>query len=155
MFVFDTSLGIKHKVEIIPIEETDYKHLNKNRYFFDWKTEQEYEVYKLRIVGYNEILGLVSLERIPNEWRIHIRLLTVSKENKGKEKQYENIVGNLIAYVAKIAVSEYAEFACISLRPKSRIAQHYIDKYKMTSTGMLLSLEVQEIVELINVYDHE
>lgn len=155
MIVLDTSLGIKHEVEITPIEDIDYKYLSKKRYFFDWKIEKEYEVYKLRIVGSNEILGLISLERIPNEWRVHIRLLTVSIENRGRNKKYEHIAGNLIAFCAKIAVSDYAEFACVSLRPKSEIAQHYIDKYNMTPTGILLSLEVPEILDLINLYDHE
>lgn len=155
MIVLETSSGTKHQIEIMPVEDADYKTLSKNRYFFDCKIERKNEVYKLQIVRSNEILGLISLERIPREWRVHIRLLTVSKENKGKEKQYDKIAGNLIAYAAKIAVSEYAEYACISLRPKSQIAQHYIDKYKMTSTGMTLSLEVPEILDLINLYDHE
>lgn len=155
MIVLETSSGTKHQIEIMPVEDADYKTLSKNRYFFDWKIERKNEVYKLQIVRSNEILGLISLERIPREWRVHIRLLTVSKENKGREKQYDMIAGNLIAYTAKIAISEYAEYACISLRPKSQIAQHYIDKYKMTSTGMTLSLEVPEILDLINLYDHE
>ena len=88
-------------------------------------------------------------------WRVHIRLLTVSKDNRGKEKQYDGIAGNLIAYAARIAVKEYAEYACVSLRPKSQIAQHYIDKFNMKLTGMTLCIEVPEILDLINQYDHE
>lgn len=117
--------------------------------------EKDQEVYKLRILGTRDILGLVSLERIPEEWRIHIRLLTVSKENKGSSKKYENIAGNLITYVSRIAVMEHAELACVSLRPKELIAQHYIDKYGMNVTGMTLSLEISEILNLINTYDHD
>jgi hypothetical protein len=155
MNVLETSSGIQRPVEVIPLEYADYKTLTKSRYFFDWKIERDQEVYKLRIVGSNEILGLISLERIPQEWRVHIRLLTVSIENKGREKRYDKIAGNLIAFAAKIAVRDYAEYACISLRPKSQITQHYIEKYKMNSTGITLSLEVPEILDLINLYDHE
>jgi hypothetical protein len=155
MNVLETSSGIQRPVEVIPLEDADYKTLTKSRYFFDWKIERDQEVYKLRIVGSNEILGLISLERIPQEWRVHIRLLTVSIENKGREKRYDKIAGNLIAFAAKIAVRDYAEYACISLRPKSQITQHYIEKYKMNSTGITLSLEVPEILDLINLYDHE
>jgi hypothetical protein len=155
MTVIETSSGNNHRVEIKPIEDGDYKNISKSRFFFDWKDEQVYEVYKLQIVGTNEIIGLISLEQIPEEWRVHIRLLTVSKDNKGKEKQYDKIAGNLITYAAKIAVKEFAEYACVSLRPKSQIAQHYIDKYNMKSTGMTLSIEVPEILDLINYYDHE
>ncbi len=155
MHVVEAASGTKHHVEILPLEKGDYNSLTKKRYFFDWKTEKGFEVYKLRIAGANDILGLISLERIPQEWRVHIRLLTVSVENKGEGKQYEKIAGNLIAYAARIAVREYAEYACVSLTPKDQIAQHYIDKYQMRVTGKTLSIEVPEIVDLINSYDHE
>ena len=155
MNIIETSSGTRHQIEIIPVEDDDYKYISKSRFFFDWKIEREYEVYKLRIVGANDILGLISIERIPQEWRVHIRLLTVTKENKGREKRYDKIAGNLIAFAAKIAVSNFAEYACLSLRPKSQIAQHYINRYKMNSTGMTLSLEVPEILDLINLYDHD
>ena len=155
MYIIEISTKTKHLVEVVPLDDVDYKSLTKKRYFFDWKIEKKYDVYKLRIIGSNEILGLVSFERIPNEWRLHIRLLTVSVENKGKEKIYDKIAGNLIAYVAKVAVKEFAELACISLKPKSQIAQHYIDTYNMIQTGSTLSIEVPEIINLINLYDHD
>ncbi|TVQ05156.1 MAG: N-acetyltransferase [Balneolaceae bacterium] len=155
MVITEISTGKKHKVEIVPVENSDFKTLGKDRYFFDWKTEKEYEVFKLQIIGSTEALGLVSMERIPSEWRVHIRLLTVSVENKGKGKKYDGIAGNLMAFTAKIAVRDYAEFACLSLRPKTEIAQHYIEKYNMTPTGLTLSIMVPEILELINSYDHD
>jgi hypothetical protein len=155
MKIIDTSTGKKHSVDILPVEIDDFKTLRKDRYFFDWKIEKNQEVYKLQIKGSSDILGLVSIERIPQEWRIHIRLLTVSKENKGNGKKYDTIAGNLIAYVAKIAIREFGELACVSLRPKSQIAQHYIKKYNMNITGMTLSIEVPEIIDLINSYDND
>ena len=145
----------EYSVEVLPIEPDDFKSIKKERYFFNWKTEKEEEVYKLRIVGSNDILGLVSIERIPKEWRLHIRLLTVSKENKGKEKRFDNIAGNLIAHIAKIAVREYGELACVSLKPKLQIAKHYIEMYNMNATGVTLSIEVPEIIDLINKYDKD
>lgn len=142
-------------IEVLPVANTDYQSLSKTRYFFDWKKERKEEVYKLVVKGQNDILGLVSIERIPAEWRIHISLLTVSKVNSGKGKVFEKVAGNLIAYIAKLAVADFGELACLSLRPKSSIAQHYIDKYKMHVTGLTLSLEIPEIVNLINEYDHD
>lgn len=155
MNVVELSSGKKCEVEIIPVEDSDYTSLSKSSFFFDWEIEREYEVYKLQIVGSQEIIGLISLERIPEEWRVHIRLLSVSKENKGSSKKYDKIVGNLITHAAKIAVLDYAEYACVSLRPKSQIAKHYIEKYNLTPTGMTLSIEVPEILDLIKLYDHE
>jgi hypothetical protein len=142
-------------IEVLPVTNTDFTSISKARYFFDWKEEKKVEVYKLVLKGQKDILGLVSIERIPSEWRIHIRLLTVSLENKGKEKQFDKITGNLIAYVAKIALLDFGQMACVSLRPKSSIAKHYMTKYNMNMTGMTLSLEVPEIVNLINKYDHD
>ncbi len=155
MIVIATKTNKELKIEIKPIEKDDYRLVTKKRYFFDWKKEEKQEVYKLTLEGNKDILGLISIERIPDEWRIHIRLLTVSKENKGQNKNYENIAGNLITHVSKIALREYAELACVSLKPKSSIAQHYIEKYDMNITGATLSIELPEIINLIKKYDHE
>ncbi|NOQ25420.1 MAG: N-acetyltransferase [Bacteroidales bacterium] len=155
MIVIDTTSGKSHQVKIEPVESGDYKNITKRRYFFDWAEEKEWEIYKLRIIDSSDILGLVSFERIPTEWRIHIRLLSVSKENRGSDKKYKHIAGNLITFVSKIAIKEYAELACVSLKPKEIIAQHYIDKYGMNITGMTLSVEIIEIMNLINTYDHD
>ncbi|PTX61713.1 hypothetical protein C8N46_104357 [Kordia periserrulae] len=152
MTINEITTGKSHEVTIIPVEASDYKTITKKRYFFDWKQEKEFEIYKLCILSSNDILGLVSFEKIPSEWRIHIRLLTVSIENKGKNKKFDNIAGNLIAHVAKIAIIEYAELACVSLRPKTEIAQHYIKKYNFIATGMTLSIEIPEIINLIHQY---
>lgn len=153
MNIKEVSTGKVFQIEILPVEKADFKSLTKGRYFFNWKDEENEELYKLVLKGENAILGLISIERIPSEWRVHIRLLTVSIENKGAKKIFDKIAGNLIAHAAKIAVAEYGELACISLRPKSEIARHYIDKYKMNVTGLTLSLEVPEIIDLINLYD--
>lgn len=155
MKIVEVSTGTTYPIDVIPLEEADYKSLSKARYFFDWKKEEEREVYKLLIRGQSDILGLVSIERIPSEWRIHIRLLTVSVENKGKMKKYERIAANLITHIAKMAVADFGELACVSLKPKSSIAKHYIDTYNMRITGATLSIEVPEIITLINEYDHE
>lgn len=153
MNIKEVSTGKVFQIEILPVEKADFKSLTKGRYFFNWKDEENEELYKLVLKGENAILGLISIERIPSEWRVHIRLLTVSIENKGAKKIFDKIAGNLITHAAKIAVAEYGELACISLRPKSEIARHYIDKYKMNVTGLTLSLEVPEIIDLINLYD--
>lgn len=155
MVIVSTVDGEEHKAEIEAVQEDDYKSITKRRYFFDWKSERGQEVYKINVVGSGDILGLVSIERIPEEWRIHIRLITVSKENKGRDKEYENIAGNLITFVSKIALREYGELACVSLKPKEAIAQHYIDKFGMNRTGMTLSVEIKEILEMIKIYDHD
>jgi hypothetical protein len=113
MNVVELSTGNILPIDILLVEKADFKTILKDRYFFDWKEERTHELYKLVIRGQNDILGLISLERIPTEWRIHIRLITVSKENKGSGKVFEKIAGNLIAHAAKLAVLEFGELACV------------------------------------------
>jgi len=153
--IIEVATSQPHLIEIAPVQKSDFKNLPANRYFFDWNKEADFETFKLTIKGKDDILGLISFERIPDEMRIHVRLLTASVENLGEAKIYDRIIGNLLAYVAKLAVRDFGEWACISLRPKTQIAQHYIDKYKMNITGVTLSLEVPEIFELIELYDHD
>lgn len=155
MNTVEVSSEVKNSIEILPVNENDYKSITKKRYFFDWKKDQDFEVYKLCILNSNDILGLISLEKIPEEWRIQIRLLTVSAENKGKNKIYDKIAGNLIAHASKIAVEDYGNLACVSLTPKTEIVKHYIEKYNLSLTGRTLSIEVPEILHLINKYDYE
>ena len=155
MKIINTSTGERHAIDILPVQFGEFKTLKKERYFFNWQTEQNHEVYKLQVKDSLDILGLISIERIPQEWRIHIRLLTVSKENKGHQKEYDHITGNLIAFVAKIAIREYGELACVSLRPKSQIAQHYMNRYNMNKTGLTLSIDVPAIIDLVTSYDND
>jgi len=54
-----------------------------------------------------------------------------------------------------MAIREFGELACVSLRSKSQIAQHYMDKYAMRLTGITLSIEVPEIIGLINFYHND
>jgi hypothetical protein len=54
-----------------------------------------------------------------------------------------------------MAIREFGELACVSLRSKSQIAQHYMDKFFMILTGITLSIEVPEIIGLINFYHND
>ena len=123
MYITELSSKKHFPIEILPIESSDFKILTKSRYFFNWKEEKEFEIHKLKIKDHQEILGLVSFERYSEEWRIHIRLLTVSIENRGIQKKYDRIAGNLIAFVAKIAVLDFGHLACVSLKPKSSLSE--------------------------------
>ena len=152
MKVVEVRTGRVILVEIIPAELSDLKSEN---FHFDWMKEVNHQVFKLRIVKTLEILGLMSLEIFSRERFIKVRLLAVSPENKGKNKKFDGIAGNLIAFASKFAVYNFAEDACVVIRPKTLVSKHYQEKYKMKQQGRLLSLEVPEILEVINMYDHD
>ena len=144
------------KVPIIvtQVEFSDFKNITKKQFFFRWEQlKQEADLYKLIFTEKHAILGLIGLIDVPSEFRMEIKLLAVSKENRGKGKQYEGIAGCLIGYAAKAALKKYGGLACISLKPKTELRQHYMNKYGMKSGGAQLYLDGQELIELINIYD--
>lgn len=80
--------------------------------------------------------------------------LQFHKNIKVKTKATKN-TGNLIAHATKIANTDYAELTCVSLRPTTKIAKHYIDKYHMSLSERSLSIEIPERLYLIYQYDHD
>ena len=64
-------------------------------------------------------------------------------------------MGCFIAFIAKLVIREFGELACVSLRSKSEITQHYMDKFSLILTGITLSIEVPEIIGLKNFYDND
>ncbi len=146
--------GETHEIEIIPVLADEYQGITKSRFWFEWKEELSYEVYKLRKKETKGILGLISLDSHSEESRIEIRLLAVSKENRGRNKSFEHIAGNLIAFACIKAITLYGEWACISLIPKTKLADHYIREYGIIQAGRSLFLDGAELIELIGRYDY-
>ena len=109
-------------------------------------------MFKLTLQGEPEILGLLALTDFPGEFRMQIRLLSVSRENLGKNKKYEGIAGCLIAFAGRTAVSKYFEQACISLLPKTELRSHYKSKYGMLDGGPQLFLEGARLHTIIKKY---
>lgn len=94
----------------------------------------------------------MSFEIVDVEMRIHIRLLTSSRENVGKSKLYDGIVGNLLAYAAQRALFLYGNMGFVSLTPKTQLVSNYMDKYNMYITGKTLSMGLPEILGLLKKY---
>jgi len=136
------------------VETPDFKGITKKQFFFRWdQLKDEADIYKLTFTDSPAILGLVGLIDIPAEYRIEIKLLAVSKENMGSGKRYEGIAGCLIAYTAREALKKYGGLAAVSLKPKTEIRQHYINKYGMKPAGQQVYLDGQELFDLINTYE--
>jgi hypothetical protein len=141
--------SVRSNVLIELVTEEDYKIITKAKYFFDWKLEKQNSVYKLRIDGSDEILGIMSLIHIKHEERFEIKLLAVAKENRGKNKKYEGIDENLIAFACREAIKTDAEKACVSLFPKTELKAHYIEKYGMLDAGKQIYLDGVSLFKLL------
>jgi hypothetical protein len=153
MYIIDRQRNENRTVYVSNVVDGDFKQITKKRYLFNWKKLQdECTIYKLALAESDDILGLIALTEHPDEERTEIKLLTVSVENIGKEKQYDRIAGCLIAFAAKEALKKYKDFPCVSLIPKTEIRQHYIYKYQMTDTGWQLYLEGILLMNMIKEY---
>jgi hypothetical protein len=153
MYISDQQSGEQKEVEIIPLLRSDLKKVTKARYFFNWKSlPDNCRLFKLLAVGNDDVLGLMALVDHPKESRTEIKLLTASKENVGKGKQYDRIAGCLLAFAGNEALNLYDQFPCISLIPKSKLKQNYMDKYGMLDGGISLYLEDNPLMDLIEKY---
>lgn len=141
MYLIHTKTGKNVEAIIEPLTLGGLKNLQKSKRFgFDWTVEAQNEVYQLRLTEGIAALGLVSLIDVPREWRIEISLIEASIENVGKTKEYERIIGCLIAFACEIsAMKGYDGF--ISLIPKTALVEHYITKYGFKKQGAHLVSE--------------
>jgi hypothetical protein len=153
MHIFEVGNGVCRKAIITQVEPEDFANLTQERYFFNWRTlRQTATIYKLQIDGHEDILGVMALIDHPAEKRIEIKLLASSIENKGRFKQYDRIIGCLIAYACRLSADKYLEAACVSLVPKTSLINHYKEKYHMIYGGWQLYLVDTLLQKLIKEY---
>ena len=145
----------KRNVVVSEVKDKEFVLLTKKRYSFIWKQlKGKAKTYKLQIDGEDDILGVMALDDFPDESRIEIKLLATSKENIGRNKKYEGIIGCLLAFACSESLIKYNELACVSLIPKTELKNHYINKYGMTDAGWQVFIEGPELSLLIRNYIH-
>lgn len=153
MEIVQKATGLQKQIEIEAVSSLDIKVLTKKRYFFSWRLlKDKWDLYKLTIIGEEDILGAMALIDFPGEYRIEIKLICSSRENVGKSKEYEDIVGCMIAYACNQAVIKYGDKTCVSLLPKTEIRAHYMKKYNMFVAGEQLFLESRNLNDIIIKY---
>jgi len=153
VYIVGTDTNEKIDVEIAQVDDQDYHKLTIKRYFFNWKEEENFNVYKLVIKGQDDILGLISLDFIDSESRVEIRLLAVAIENRGRNKKYDRIAGCLIGFAARKAITEYSNFPCISLIPKTELREHYKETYYMIDGGISVFSDGFNLLKLSMEYE--
>ncbi|MFK7786020.1 MAG: N-acetyltransferase [Crocinitomicaceae bacterium] len=153
MYIINTESTDLIDIEILPIEERDFDRIEEDRYFFNWREEEDYHVYKLMISGRDDILGLASFGFIDEESRVEIRLLAVSSENRGERKKYDRIAGCLIGFAARIALRMYRTLPCLSLEPKTELREYYKKKYYMKDGGRSVFCDGIDLVKLSMEYE--
>lgn len=117
--------GENFKTLILPFMPND-KGISKSKWVFDWIKESNQtarKIFKLVTVENPSIIhGLISIEDKGD--LIYMHLLENAKFNKGKEKAYLGVAGNLVAYACKLSFEKgYDGF--ISFTSKSKLIEHY------------------------------
>jgi hypothetical protein len=144
--VFDT--------EIVLLTNVDSKQIKKKEWQFDWHNElkdKTKEVYKLTTVNNPAILqGLISIE--DKQDHIFMHLIESSKFNKGENKVYIGVPGNLVAYACKVSVDKGYE-GFLAFDAKSALIGHYQQTlYATHFRGLRMFIETSAALRLISKY---
>ena len=123
----NTISGDSFQTEISILTKTDLKTVTKKKgWNFNWKVEFNdltKEVYKLTIVNNQMVVqGLLSIT-VESDY-IFMNLLESAPFNIGKDKLYEGVAGNLVAYACKVSFQKgYEGFAAFTA--KTNLIKHY------------------------------
>jgi hypothetical protein len=120
--------GDSFNTDVIELSIGDLKNLKKG-WKFDWNKEfSEGKVYKLVIRHYPGVIqGLISL--IDKGDHLYMNLLESAPHNYGKEKIYEGVAGNLVAFSCKLSF-ERGYDGYVAFEPKTKLIEHYISTLK-------------------------
>jgi predicted dithiol-disulfide oxidoreductase (DUF899 family) len=125
--ILNTISGDSFQTEVSRMTSNDLKAATKkNGWNFDWKSEfndLQKEVYKLTIINNSTIIqGLLSLTI--EQDHIYMNLLESSPFNIGKNKLYEGVAGNLVAFACKVSFQK-AYDGFVAFTAKTNLIKHY------------------------------
>ena len=150
----NTLTGEVFDTEIIRLKNVDAKQIKKEKWQFDWRNEfkdKTKEIYKLTTTNNPTIIqGLLSIE--DKQDHIFMHLIESAKFNKGKNKVYLGVPGNLIAFACKISVDKGYE-GFLAFDAKSALIKHYQESLHATHfRGVRMFIETDAALKLISQY---
>jgi hypothetical protein len=125
--ILNTISGDSFYTEVSVLTKNDLKNLTKKSgWNFNWKAifdNEKTEQYKLTIVNNPTVIqGLLSIT--VEDDHIFIDLLESAPFNIGKNKLYEGVAGNLVAYACKVSFQKgYDGF--VAFTAKTQLIKHY------------------------------
>jgi hypothetical protein len=151
----NTISGDSFSTEVLRLTKADLKQVTrKNGWNFNWKIELENnkkEVFKLTIANNpNIIQGLISFTI--NDDHVYMDLLENAPFNLGRNKLYEGVAGNLVAYACKISFQHGFE-GYVSFTAKTKLIEHYQRTLNaITFGGQLMVINTVAAKLLIDKY---
>jgi len=147
--------GDSFQTEVSLVVKSDFKTITKKSgWQFDWKEElkhPERDVYKLSIISNQHIVqGLVSLEI--KQDHVYMHLVESAPFNKGKQKLYSGVPGNLVAFACKLSFQRGNE-GNVAFVSKTQLVEHYVKSLgAFHFGGRLMIIETGAAMKLINRY---
>ena len=120
--------GDSFATEVSLLKKKELKGVTKAKgWSFNWKTElaqNDREVYKLNIISNPDIIqGLTSLT-IKSD-HVYMNLLENAPFNIEKNKLYEGVPGNLVAFACKLSFQRGGG-GFVSFQAKTKLISHYV-----------------------------
>ena len=151
----NTISGDSFPTDISRLSKTDIKQITKkNKWNFNWKVDFDdnaKEVYKLTITNNpNIIQGLLSLTMESDH--VFINLVESAPFNIGKNKLYEGVAGNLVAYSCKVSFQKGLD-GFVAFDAKTKLINHYeksLGAYHFGGQRMIIPTHSAQI--LIDMY---
>lgn len=147
--------GDSFNTDVSLITKIDLNSFTKKKgWQFNWKEELKYperDVYKLTIVNNQSIIqGLISLEIKFDH--VYMHLVESAPFNKGKEKMYSGVPGNLVAFSCKLSFQRGHE-GNVAFISKTQLVKHYEESLGAVHVGgRLMIIDTSAARKLISRY---
>lgn len=149
--IVNTISGDSFQTEVSRVSKNDMKNITpKNGWKFDWKSEFQdisKEIYKLTIVNNpNVIQGIISISVFSDH--IYMNLLENASFNVGRNKLYEGVAGNLVAFACKVSFQKGFD-GYLAFVAKTRLIKHYeqtLGAYHFKNQRMIIETEAAKVL---------
>lgn len=147
--------GDSFTTEVSLLLKDELKFITKSKgWLFNWVEEfkhPEREVFKLTIVGNHHVIqGLICFEI--KEDHIFMHLLENAPFNRGKEKVYAGVAGNLVAFACKVSFQRGFE-GNLSFLSKTQLIEYYEKTLgAFHFGGHVMIVETKSALKLIGKY---
>lgn len=150
----NTLTGEIFATEVAKIGLPEKSLIKKSECLFDWKIELKStfkEVFKLTTANNSGIIqGLICFE--DKKDHIFLHLLESAKFNKGKNKLYLGVAGNLVAFACKVSFDKGYE-GFVAFDSKTALIKHYEKSLGATYfRGQRMFIETRAAAQLVARY---
>ena len=131
--IVNMASGDSFETDVIELQPSELKKVKKG-WKFDWvKESSSGKIYKLVIRHAPEVIqGLISIS--DKEDHIFMNLIESSPHNYGRNKIYEGVAGNLVAFACQASLEKGFQ-GIVVFEAKTKLIEHY----KLSLSAQLIS----------------